>query len=134
MDILISPKANKPLLNLLSPQPTQTKICTKAPLSISLSTMSLSNWLCNNKASKIQFVKIVYPGGHVELHDRPVLAADIALRNPKCCVAHLHVFQKPWAIVEPETMLMLGQKFYVVPISTVRKLQRFYLKYSPINC
>lgn len=76
-------------------------------------------------------VKIVHPGGHVELHDRPVLAAEIMLRNPKCVVAHPYVFQQPWAIVAPDTMLMLGQKFYVVPISTIRKLQRKSFKSCP---
>ncbi|KAE8688211.1 putative receptor-like protein kinase [Hibiscus syriacus] len=73
---------------------------------------------------------IVHPGGHVELHDRPILAADIIYRNPRCVVAHPHVFQQPWAIVAPETELPLGQKFYVVPISTIRKLQRLSNKYS----
>ncbi|KAK9281058.1 hypothetical protein L1049_003951 [Liquidambar formosana] len=92
--------------------------------------MAISSWLCKN-STKNMLVKIVHPGGHVELHDRPVLAAEIMLRNPKCCVAHPHVFKKPWAIVAPDTMLPLGQKFYVVPIHTIRKLQRVALRYSP---
>lgn len=74
---------------------------------------------------------IVHPGGHVELHDRPVPAAEIMYRNPRCCVAHPCVFQQPWAIVAPDTMLMLGQKFYVVPINTIRKLQRLSPMSSP---
>lgn len=94
--------------------------------------MAYANWLCT-KSSKNMFLKIVLPGGHVELHDRPILAAEIMLQNPKCYVAHPHVFQQPWATVEPETMLMLGQKFYVVPINTIRKLQHFSLKYSPVH-
>ncbi|OMO74216.1 hypothetical protein COLO4_26654 [Corchorus olitorius] len=77
------------------------------------------------------FVKVVHPGGHVELHDRPVLAAEIICRNPRCVVAHPNVFQQPSAIVAPETLLIPGQKFYVVPISTIRKLQRLSNKYSP---
>lgn len=76
-------------------------------------------------------VKIVHPGGHVELHDRPVLATEVMIRNPKCCVAHPDVFQQPWVIIEPETTLMPGKNFYVVPIGTIRKLQRNALKYSP---
>lgn len=74
-------------------------------------------------------LRIVHPGGHVELHDRPLPAAEIMYRNPRCCVAHPCVFQEPWAIVAPDTMLMLGEKFYVVPINTIRKLQRL----SPIS-
>lgn len=68
-------------------------------------------------------VKIVHPGGHVELHDRPVSASEIMLRNPRCCIAHPNVFKQPWAVLSPDTTLMLGQKFYVVPITTIRKLQ-----------
>ncbi|XP_027341660.1 uncharacterized protein LOC113854699 [Abrus precatorius] len=86
-------------------------------------TMPFSSWNCINN-SKTMPLRIVYPGGHVELHDRPVTAAEIMCRNPRCCVAYPYVFQQPWAIVEPDTILMLGQRFYVVPKSTIRKLQR----------
>lgn len=92
--------------------------------------MSISSFICTNN-SKTMFLRIVHPGGHTELHDRPVLAAEIMFRNPRCCVAYPHVFQQPWAIVAPDTMLMLGQKFYVVPLSTVRKLQRLSPRQSP---
>lgn len=76
-------------------------------------------------------LRIVHPGGRVEVHDRPVTAAEIMYRNPRCCVAHPFVFQQPWAVVEPDTVLMLGQKFYVVPISTIRKLQGLSPRNSP---
>lgn len=67
----------------------------------------------------------------MELHDRPIPAAEIMLRNPQCYVAHPHVFREPWAIVRPDTTLMLGHKFYVVPIKTIRKLQLLSSKQSP---
>ena len=92
--------------------------------------MAFSSCLCTSSTKKM-LVKIVHPGGHYELHDRPVLAAEIMRRNPRCCAAHPHVFQEPWAIVSPEAKLMPGQKYHVVPISTIRKLQRPTLKYSP---
>lgn len=88
---------------------------------------SISSWLCTN-STKTLFVKIVHPGGHVELHDRPILAAELLNRNPKCCVAHPTVFRQPYAVLTPETALVLGRKYYVVPVSTIRKLQ---LKYNP---
>ncbi|KAI5660436.1 hypothetical protein M9H77_29229 [Catharanthus roseus] len=89
-------------------------------------------WFCS-KHTKTMFVKIVHPGGHVELYDRPISAADIIHRNPKCCVAYPNVFKQPWAIVPPETNLMPGLKFYVVPLSTIRKLQRLAKKkYNPL--
>ncbi|KAI3455262.1 hypothetical protein Pfo_011925 [Paulownia fortunei] len=87
----------------------------------------ISSWICTN-SSKNLFVTIVHPDGHVEIHDRPIQAAELLNRNPKCCVAHPTVFQQPYAIVSPTTTLSLGQKYYIVPIGTIRKLQ---LKYSP---
>jgi len=61
------------------------------------------------KSTKNMPFKIVHPGGHIELHDKPVLAAEVMLCNPRCTVAYPHVFQQPWAIVAPDTMLLLGQ-------------------------
>ncbi|KAK7402360.1 hypothetical protein VNO78_14560 [Psophocarpus tetragonolobus] len=86
-------------------------------------TMPISSWICVDN-SKTMLLQIVHPGGHVEFHDRPVTAGEIMCRYPRCCVAYPYVFQQPWAVVEPETVLMLGKKYYVVPNSTIRKLQR----------
>lgn len=86
----------------------------------------ISSWICT-KSSKNLFVKIVHPGGHVEIHDRPILAADLLSRHPKCCVAHPDVFHHPYAVVSPSATLSLGHKYYVVPIRTIKRLQ---LKYS----
>ncbi|KAD5507763.1 hypothetical protein R6Q59_031465 [Mikania micrantha] len=94
--------------------------------------MGIGSWLYTNSNKNLR-VKIVHPGGHAELHDRPVLASDIIRRNPKCCVAHPNVFKQPWAIVQPDTMLMPGQKVYVVPVSTVRKLQKNLIKMSGLS-
>lgn len=145
MDILIFYKAKSFYLRLHPPRiqrkisqtlslhiHTYICVCVRVYIPMITSKKACSNWLCTNK-SKNMVVKIVHPGGHVELHDRPILAAEIMFQNPKCYVAHPHVFQQPWATVEPETMLMPGQKFYVVPNSTLRKLQRFALKYSPLH-
>lgn len=76
-------------------------------------------------------VKIVHPGGRIELHERPMVAEEIMLRNTGCFVTHPHVFSDPWAVVAPDEVLMLGQKFYVVPISTIKKLQRHHLRRLP---
>ncbi|KAL7139870.1 hypothetical protein ABFS83_09G082800 [Erythranthe nasuta] len=83
---------------------------------------SISSWICTNSAKNL-FVKIVHQGGRVELFDRPVTAADVLQRNPKCCVAHPTVFDRPHDIVPPTTTLALGRKYYVVPVSTIKKLQ-----------
>lgn len=90
----------------------------------------MSNWFCTSNTRNI-VVKIVHPGGRIELHERPMLAEEIMLRNTRCFVTHPHVFSDPWAVVAPDEVLMLGQKFYVVPISTIKKLQRHHLRRSP---
>ncbi|GAA0186739.1 hypothetical protein LIER_34027 [Lithospermum erythrorhizon] len=92
--------------------------------------MDITSWFCTNNA-RSSFVRIVHPGGHVELHDRPVLAVEVMLRNPRCLVGYPHVFKQPTALVAPETTLMPGQKFYVVPVRTIRKLQRKMKQYTP---
>ncbi|KAJ0964554.1 hypothetical protein J5N97_025692 [Dioscorea zingiberensis] len=89
--------------------------------------MALSSWLCANNTRNM-VVKIVYPGGRVELRDRPIIAAEIMKANPMCCVAHPDVFRQPWSVVSPETVLMQGQKFYVVPVRTIRKLRHLHQK------
>ncbi|KVH99060.1 Protein of unknown function DUF4228 [Cynara cardunculus var. scolymus] len=91
--------------------------------------MGIGSWIYTNSTKNLR-VKIVHPGGHAELHDRPVLVAEVIRRNPRCCVAHPNVFKQPWAIVQPDIMLMPGQKVYIVPISTIRKLQKLAIKRS----
>ncbi|KAL9323214.1 hypothetical protein ACSQ67_011267 [Phaseolus vulgaris] len=93
-------------------------------------TMLFSCWI-SAKNPKTTFLQIVHRGGHVELHDKPVTAAEIMCRYPRCCVAYPYVFQQPWAVVEPDEELVLGQKYYVVPMSTIRKLQGLSPRSSP---
>lgn len=76
-------------------------------------------------------VKIVHPGGRIELHDRPMLASEIMLKNPRFFVTQPNVFHEPWAVVAPDEVLLLGQKYYVVPINTIRKLQRHHFRRWP---
>lgn len=76
-------------------------------------------------------VKIVHPGGRIELHARPMLASEIMLKNPRCFVTQPNVFREPWAVVAPDEVLLLGQKYYVVPINTIRKLQRHHFRRFP---
>ncbi|KQK17917.1 hypothetical protein BRADI_1g37579v3 [Brachypodium distachyon] len=89
--------------------------------------MAASCFCGARRAGRGQFVKLVFPGGHVELLDRPVQAAEVMARHPRFCVARPDVFREPaGAVAAPDTMLHLGRKYYVVPKSTVRRL----LKYS----
>ncbi|TVU07932.1 hypothetical protein EJB05_41310, partial [Eragrostis curvula] len=88
----------------------------------------MASWLsCSRSAARGQHVKLVFAGGHVELLDRPTLAAEVMARHPRFCVARPDVFREPTgAVAAPDAVLQLGHKYYVVPSSTVRRL----LKYS----
>ncbi|GJN38676.1 hypothetical protein PR202_gb27741 [Eleusine coracana subsp. coracana] len=88
----------------------------------------MASWFsCSRSAARGQHVKLVFPGGQVELLDRPTLAAEVMARHPRFCVARPDVFREPaGAVTAPDTVLQLGHKYYVVPSSTVRRL----LKYS----
>ncbi|KAG2606731.1 hypothetical protein PVAP13_4NG214500 [Panicum virgatum] len=80
---------------------------------------------CSRNAARGQHVKLVFPGGHVELLDRPTPAADVMARHPRFCVARPDVFREPTgAVAAPDAVLQLGDKYYVVPCSTVRRLQK----------
>lgn len=94
----------------------------------SQATATMATWFgCSRKAARGQHVKLVFPGGHVELLDRPTLAADVMARHPRFCVARPDVFREPaGAVAAPDAVLELGHKYFVVPCSTVRRL----LKYS----
>jgi hypothetical protein len=90
----------------------------------------MTTWFsCSSrKAARGQHVKLVFPGGHVELLDRPTLAADVMARHPRFCVARPDVFREPaaaGAVAAPDAVLQLGQKYYVVPCRTVRRLQKY---------
>jgi hypothetical protein len=88
----------------------------------------MASWFgCSRSAARSKHVKLVFPGGHVELLDRPTLAAEVMAQHPRFCVARPDVFREPvGAVAAPDTVLQIGHKYYVVPSSTVRRL----LKYS----
>uniref|UniRef100_A0A7N0ZYI7 Uncharacterized protein n=1 Tax=Kalanchoe fedtschenkoi TaxID=63787 RepID=A0A7N0ZYI7_KALFE len=67
-------------------------------------------------------LKLVHPGGLVEIHTTPITAAEVMKMNPRHCVARPDVFKYPWIVVRPESVLRPGTLFYVVPHHTMRKL------------
>ncbi|KAG9446713.1 hypothetical protein H6P81_012841 [Aristolochia fimbriata] len=74
--------------------------------------------------TKCLSVRIVLAGGLAELHQRPVAAAEVLERYPGMCLARPEVFRRPdESILDPWEMLLPGQKFFLVPRSTVRKLR-----------
>ncbi|XP_038977529.1 uncharacterized protein LOC120108045 [Phoenix dactylifera] len=70
-------------------------------------------------------VRIVLAGGIVELYSAAVPAYLVMEKHPGLCVARPEVFKKPHeSLVGPKERLLPGQKFYLVPRSTVTKLRR----------
>lgn len=52
-------------------------------------------------------------------------AATIIGRDPSFVLARPEVFRRPWdSVVRPEEILVPGEKYYVVPRRTVKKLRR----------
>ncbi|KAE8675156.1 Phototropic-responsive NPH3 family protein [Hibiscus syriacus] len=67
-------------------------------------------------------LKLVHPGRHVETHKEPVIASEVLKRNPRHSVTRPDVFEYPWIVVRPESVLRLGRVFYIVPNLTIYKL------------
>ena len=67
-----------------------------------------------------QFLKLVHPGGFVELHSNPIIASQVMNKNPRHCVTRPDFFQYPWIVVRPESILTPGNVFYIVPCHTIR--------------
>ncbi|KAA8524896.1 hypothetical protein F0562_011319 [Nyssa sinensis] len=70
-------------------------------------------------------LKIVHVGGVVELYYMAVPAARIIEKYPSSILARPDVFRRPWeSVVRPEEILTPGQKFFIVPRQTMKKLRR----------
>lgn len=70
-------------------------------------------------------VKIIHVGGFVEYYYMAVPARGIMEKYPSFLLARPEIFRRPWEpLVRPEEILTPGEKFYVVPRRTVRKLRR----------
>uniref|UniRef100_A0A7N0VAX4 Uncharacterized protein n=1 Tax=Kalanchoe fedtschenkoi TaxID=63787 RepID=A0A7N0VAX4_KALFE len=80
-------------------------------------------------------LKLVHPGGRVECYYMAMPAAKLMERYPSFLLATPNVFKQPWdAIIHPDQLLFPGQKFLVVPQTTVRKLRRRIQKpTTPLN-
>ncbi|XVF21392.1 hypothetical protein REPUB_Repub12eG0086700 [Reevesia pubescens] len=67
-------------------------------------------------------LKLVHPGRYVEIHKKPITAAEVLKNNPRHSVTRPDVFEYPWIVVRPESVLKLGKVFYIVPNRTIYKL------------
>lgn len=67
-------------------------------------------------------LKLVHPGGIVELYFNPVLASEIMKKNPRHWVTRPDFFKFPWIVVSPQAILTPGNVFFIVPSHTIRRL------------
>ena len=78
-------------------------------------------------AARSEVLKLVHPGRYVEIHHSPVAASKIMEENPRHFVTRPDVFRFPWIVVRPESVLMPGKVFYIVPCHTLYRLVRTHL-------
>ncbi|KAM0944162.1 hypothetical protein DsansV1_C11g0105901 [Dioscorea sansibarensis] len=67
-------------------------------------------------------LKLVHPGGFVEVHYGPMAAAQVMAKNPRHCVTRPDVFKFPWIVVRPESILKPGRVYFIVPFRTIHQL------------
>lgn len=76
-------------------------------------------------------LKLVHPGRHVEIHREPITAGEIMKKNPRHSITRPDVFKYPWVVVKPESILVPGQVFFIVPNITIHQLIKSSGKQSP---
>lgn len=74
--------------------------------------------------NKSVFLKIVRPGGQVELFRDPISAGEIMRRYPRYCITRPDFFDYPWIVVRPDSVLMPGEVFFLVPHYTVDRVMK----------
>ncbi|KAI3678710.1 hypothetical protein L6452_38013 [Arctium lappa] len=67
-------------------------------------------------------LKLVHPGRHVEYHRRSITAAEIMRKNPRHSITRPDFFENPHIVVRPESVMVPGQVFYIVPNTTIHRL------------
>ncbi|EHA8587587.1 hypothetical protein COCNU_scaffold002699G000010 [Cocos nucifera] len=88
-------------------------------------SMDLHSVSAVHQQLKDSMVRIVLAGGIVELYSSAVPAYLVMEKHPGLCLARPEVFKKPHeSLVGPKERLLPGQKFYLIPRSTVTKLRR----------
>ncbi|KAF9688387.1 hypothetical protein SADUNF_Sadunf02G0192100 [Salix dunnii] len=67
-------------------------------------------------------LKLVHPGRFVEIHVQPIAAAQVLENNPRHSITRPDVFEYPWIVIKPDSVLRLGKVFFIVPNSTIYNL------------
>ncbi|OMO78353.1 Reticulon [Corchorus capsularis] len=97
-----------------------TKDLKEAPFSVDLSLQSRSRNIS---------VRIVHAGGREELYQNTIPVSHLLEKYPGMCIARPDVFKNPdESLLRPEDILLPGQKYLVIPFTTVQKLKRRHQK------
>ena len=75
-------------------------------------------------AAEKGIVKVVHPGGYVEILKEPVTAGEVMRKNPRHCLTRPDVFKFPWIVIKPESALPPGKVFLLVPNRTLYDLTK----------
>lgn len=74
-------------------------------------------------------VRIVHAGRREEFYQNPVSVSELMKKYPGMCVARPEVFKDPHdCILSPEEKLLPGQKYFIIPCTTAKKLKRKHSK------
>lgn len=76
-------------------------------------------------AERSSALKIIHAGGKTDYYYMAIPASRVMEKYPSFILAKPEIFRRPWdSVIQPEEILVPGQKFFVVPIRTVKKLKR----------
>ncbi|OMO55114.1 hypothetical protein CCACVL1_27387 [Corchorus capsularis] len=78
-----------------------------------------------NQEMSSSALKIVHAGGVVECYYMAMPAASIMKKYPSLILARPQVFRRPWdSLVRSREILTPGEKIYLVPPRTIKKLRK----------
>ncbi|KAL4573928.1 hypothetical protein LXL04_020749 [Taraxacum kok-saghyz] len=70
-------------------------------------------------------VRVVHAGGREDLYEKPISVSKIMKKYPGMCVAWPEIFKNPHkAVLSSHELLLPGRKYYLVPLTTVKKLKK----------
>lgn len=80
-------------------------------------------------------LKIVHAGGHVEYYYMALPAVRILEKYPTLVLARPEIFRRPWdSVVRKDEILTPGEKIFLVPRRTVKKLRTRIRKPDITDC
>ncbi|KAJ0969304.1 hypothetical protein J5N97_022181 [Dioscorea zingiberensis] len=90
-----------------------------------LVSMEFSSVSVVSQEQKDSVVRIILAGKMVEMYTGAIAASVVMEKYPGLCLARPSVFKNPHSsVVKPTEKLLPGQKFYMIPRTTMNKLRR----------